>query len=342
MNRKALLLTALLLYCFSANAQLYNKPDHDTTYYRSFKGSIIARIYLARRYNVLKLEPPGNLSLPTMNYHANNPLSLGVGLTYRSFSASFSKGLDFLKSDAIKGRTHSTDIQLHIYKRKWVVDAIGEFYKGYYLNPFGLASPDGKSYYIRPDMGVQIVGASVYRVLNDQRFSYGAGLSQNAWQQKSAGSFLIGGEAFYTSINADSALAPHSVDSVYNSENIRKVHVFEIGPGIGYAYTLVIQKHYFLLGSFNANINFRFTREIGDGISKDKFGFSPNFILRLGTGYTTSKWSLGFVWVATSINTEGKASSYEYTMATGSYRLVYAMRIALNHKMKTIIGNDPY
>jgi hypothetical protein len=340
MNTKTSFLIGLLFYHFATVAQVYTKPDYDTTFYRSFKGSIIARVYLARRYEVLKLSPPGNLS--TMSYHANNPLSLGLGLTYRSFSASFSKGLNFLKSDSIKGRTQSTDIQLHIYKRKWVIDAIAEFYKGYYLNPFGLASPTGNSYYIRPDLGVQTVGVSAYRILNDTRFSYGAGLSQNAWQQKSAGSFLFGGEAFYTAIHADSALAPHKIDSVYNSENIHIVHIFEIGPGIGYAYNLVVQKHYFLLGSLNANINFRFSREIGNGITQDKLGFSPNFIIRLGTGYNTSKWSLVFVWVATSIQTEGKASGYEYTLTTGNYRLVYARRIALNRKMRKIIGNDPY
>src|SRR5580693_5668868 len=178
MNTKTSLFIGLLFTGFAAQAQLYLKPDHDTTYYRSFKGSIIARVYLARRYDELKLSPPGNLS--TMSYHANNPLSLGLGLTYRSFSASFSKGLNFLKSDSIKGRTQSTDIQLHIYKRKWVADAIGEFYKGYYLTPFGLASPTGNSYYIRPDMAIQTVGVSAYRILNDTRFSYGAGLSQNA------------------------------------------------------------------------------------------------------------------------------------------------------------------
>lgn len=342
--RKSLLITAFLFYIFSSTAQtayIRPKPDHDTTYYRSFKGSIIARIYLARRYNILKLEPPSYSGLPKMNYHANNPLSLGLGLTYKSFSASFSKGLNFLKSDNVKGRTNSTDIQLHLYKRKWVIDAIGEFYKGYYLTPNGIASPGGKDYYIRPDMGEQTVGVAAYRVLNDQRFSYGAGLSQNAWQQKSAGSFLIGGEAFYTAINADSALTPKVIDSVYNNENIHKVHLFEIGPGIGYAYTLVVQKHYYLLGSLNANINACFSREIGNGIKKDKMSIEPNFLFRVGTGYNCSKWSLGFVWVTTSIYTKGKTSGYEYTMRTGNYRLVYARRIAINHKMKKIIGTDP-
>ena len=276
------------------------------------------------------------------DHHATTPLNIGVGFTYRSFSFIISKGLNFLRSNTEKGTTHSTDLQLHLYKRKWTIDALGEFYKGFYLNPHGLATPDGRSYYIRPDMGVQLVGASVYRVLNDQRFCYGAGLSQNAWQQKSAGSFLIGGEAFYIATNADSSFAPHTVDSFYNQQNIRKLHIFEIGPGIGYAYTLVIQKHYFLLGSLNANINLRYSRELGDGVKDDKVGFSPNFILRIAAGYNSNKWGLGLLWITSSINTDGKGTGYDYKISTGSYRLVYARRFAINHKMKTILGPDEY
>lgn len=336
MIRVASLLTVYLLFHFSLSAQVSGRPDHDTTYYRSFKGSIIGRVYLSRSYFQLKLDPPGNLS--KMSYHANTPLSLGVGITYKSFSFSFSKGLNFLKSEKVKGATHSTDLQLHLYKRKWTIDALAEFYKGYYLNPHGLASPDGHTYYTRPDMSVKLVGASVYRVLNDQRFCYGAGLSQNAWQQRSAGSFLIGAEAFYIAIGSDSALAPHKVDTAYN---IRKIHLFEIGPGIGYAYTLVIQKHYFLLGSLNANVNVRFSREIGDG-GGNKIGFSPNYLLRLGGGYSTSRWGLNLLWLMTSVRTDGKNTGYQYSLSTGNYRLVYARRFAINHKMKDIIGTDPY
>ncbi len=340
MNRHTLLLTACLLFYFSSTAQTYDRPDHDTTYYRSYKGTIIGRLFFSRNYLQLKLDPPDDL--PRMGYHANNPLNIGIGMTYRSFSFSVSHGLNFLQSNTTKGTTHSTDLQLHLYKRKWTIDALAEFYKGFYLNPHGLASPDGQSYYIRPDMGVQLVGASIYRVLNDQRFSYGAGLSQNAWQQKSAGSFLIGGEAFYVSANADSALAPHAVDSLYNQENIHKLHIFEIGPGIGYAYTFVYNRHYFLLGSLNANINLRYSREIGNSLRDDKVGLSPNFIFRLATGYNSNKWGIGLLWIASNISTDGKSSGYTYKLNTGAYRLIYARRFAINHKMKKILGPDEY
>lgn len=342
MGRTFLLATAYLLYyfsakaqAFSANAQVAPKPDHDTTYYHSYKGSIITRVFLSRNYNQFELKPPGDL--PGMSYHANRSLNIGVGFTYRFISVSISKGLNFLQSNTKKGKTNSFDLQTHLYYRRWTIDALAAFYKGYYLNPRGLAAPEGQPYYVRPDIAMRTVGVSAYRVLNDKRFSYGAGLAQNAAQLKSAGSFLLGGQAFYMAINGDSALAPYKADTLYNQENIHKLHVFEIGPGAGYAYTFVFEKHYFLLASVNANINLRMSREIGNGISSDKIGLSPSTIIRLGAGYNTSRSGVSLVWFNSSASAEGKTSGYHYSMDMGSYRLVYVRRIAVGHRMKRIL-----
>jgi hypothetical protein len=321
---------------YSASIQYINKPDHDTSYYRSFKGSIITRVFFSRNYSEIKLDPTSDF--PKMIFHANTPLSIGVGITYRFLSISVSKGLNFLQSNTNKGKTSSFNLQLHLYKKKWTFDALTQFYKGYYLGQPNLESPNGQTHYLRPDMGLQTVGLAAYRVLNDQRFTYGAGLSQNALQLKSAGSFLIGGQAFYTSLHADSTLAPYNVDSLYGKQNIRKVHLFEIGPGIGYAYTFVWQRHYFLLGSVNANLNAAFSREIGESIRRDQVSVSANYLLRFGTGYNTAKWGLSAIWLTSSINAQGESSGFKYTMAVGSYRLVYVRRIAINRHMQKILA----
>ncbi|HLX91902.1 MAG TPA: DUF4421 family protein [Puia sp.] len=321
----------LLSFCFLAA-----QTGHDSAYYQSYKGSIITRVYFSRKYDIFKLTPH-DPSLPAMSYHANTTLSLGLGLTYRSLSFSFSKELSFLKSQERKGATNATDLQLHLYKQKWTIDAVGEFYKGYYLRPDGLAAPDGQSFYLRPDLGVQLVGLAAYRVLNDQRFSYGAGLSQNAWQKKSAGSFLVGGEAFYLATNADSSFVPATVDSAFASQNVRKLHLFEIGPGVGYAYTLVIREYFFLLGSVNVDFNLHFARELGNDISSDKIGFTPNFIFRVGAGYNLSRWGLNLTWMWSSVNATGGFSNYKYNVTAGNYRLIYFRRVAINRRMKRIL-----
>jgi hypothetical protein len=272
-----------------------------------------------------------------MSYHANTTLSLGLGFTYRSVSLSFSHALNFLKSDERKGQSNTTDLQLRIYKRKWAVDAIASFCKGYYLTPQGLATPNGEGYYIRPDLGLQLCGASIYRILNDKKFTYGATLSPNAWQKKSAGSFLIGADAFYVATNADSSFVPSVVDSQYSQRDIRKLHLFEIGPGAGYAYTLVVRQHFFLMGSFNIGVNLSYSREISENIGA-KFGIWGDYTFRIGAGYNDNKWHIGLSWIANHIDTEGSTSDYKYMFNTGGYRLVYSRRFALNRDMKRILN----
>jgi len=312
------------------------KDEPDTSYYKSFRGSVIPRVFLSRNYSQLHFKPGGGL--PEMHYHANTPLNFGVGIAYRYFSFSISEGLGFLQSEGRKGHTKSFDLQTHVYRRKWTFDALAQFYEGYYLSQPKLGPDDSRPYYLRPDMRLRMVGVTAYRILNDRRFSYGSGLGQGGLQQRSAGSFLLGGNAFYTAINADSSLAPRKVDSNYNEAGMRKLHLVVLGVGAGYAYTFVYQKHWFLLGSANVNYNVNFSREIGDGIRKARVGVSPNYIFRAGAGYNTPKWGVSFLWFTGGINTEGGYSHYNYSMQTGSYRLIFVRRFATNKRTKQLLN----
>ena len=329
----------ILLFCwtFSLRGQAQKiDPGPDSSYYKSFSGSVIPRVFFSRNYSQLKFDPPG--SLPVMKYHANTPLNFGIGVAYKFISFSISKGLGFLQSDSKKGSTKSFDLQTHIYRRKWAFDALAQFYQGYYLGQPNLGAANGSGYYLRPDMRLRMVGITGYRILNDKRFSYGSVLGQGGYQQRSAGSFLLGGNAFYTAINADSAFAPNKIDSNFNKDDIRKMHLFLIGAGAGYAYTFVYKRHFFLHGSVNANVDLNFSREIGTNIGSNKVDVSHNFIFRFGTGYNTYRWGLSLLWFTGGINARGGYSGYGYSQQTGSYRLVYVWRIPVNRHLRTMMN----
>ncbi|HTQ64948.1 MAG TPA: DUF4421 domain-containing protein [Puia sp.] len=335
MTKNITAIPIFLLLHISLSAQTIKKSDHDTTYYFSYRDQITGRIYLSRKYTVLKLTPPtGDIS--KMTYRANTTLNVGIGATYRSLTLNIGVGINSFNPNQEKGTTHYLDLQTHWYLRKWNFDFLGEFYRGYYLTPKGLGSPDGSSYYLRNDLAVNLGGVAVYRALNDKKFSYQAGLVQSEWQKKSAGSFLIGGEIYYGAIYGDSVLVPSLVDPAYQQLGIDKVHCFEIGPGIGYGYTLVFAEHYFLLASATINIDFRYTREIESNYDHyiDKADITPNFIFHAGLGYNSNRWSLSLLWVGDQIHIRGGASDYKYLFTTGNYRLIFAKRFAVNRKVK--------
>jgi hypothetical protein len=332
--QRALFFLILLIYCQKVTQAQGLGPDHDSSYYRSYKGTVIGRIYISRKYSILRMDPPNGLS--QMSYHANTTPSLGIGLTIGSITGSYSHGLGFFQNESRKGATSFDDFQLRVYKRKWTIDAIGSFSKGYYLRPEGLGAPLGQIFDLRPDLGNQLLGLGVYRVLNNKHFSYGAALSQNEWQKKSAGSFILGAEAYYIATQADSSFVPAQGDSSYYERMIHKLHSLQFGPSAGYVYSLVVDKHYFLMGSLNFGLNMGYNWELGNdkGI---KFGVWWDYVLRLATGYNSTRWSLSLSWLGGQVSSRGAVSDYRYFYDTGIYKLVYAYRFALNGDMRRML-----
>src|SRR5664279_5015277 len=205
------------------------------------------------------MNPPAPAT--AFQYRATTSLNLGLGATYHAFTLNIGIGISKFNPSNVKGNTKYLDLQGHFYARKWNIDLLGEFYKGYYLTPQGLAAPPGKEYYLRPDIGLSLIGFAFYRSLNQKRFSYQAGLLQNEWQKKSAGSLLYGGEIYYGAVHGDSSLTPTLIDSAVSLKEIDKFHFFSIGPGVGYAYTFVYKEHFFLLASATVNLAFRYSNE---------------------------------------------------------------------------------
>jgi hypothetical protein len=327
---------AVCLMVVPVSAQEKKIADHDSSYYSTYHEKLTARTYLSRKYTALKLNAPGS-SIPDMQYRSNTSLNIGVGATYKYLTVNIGIGINTFNPNQEKGKTHYLDLQSHFYARKWNFDLLGEFYRGYFMSPKGLGSVDNQTYYTRKDLAVQYGGFAAYRALNERNFSYQAGLVQNEWQKKSAGSVLVGGEMYYGAIHGDSVLVPAIIDASYLQRDIRKVHFFELGAGIGYAYTFVYHQHYFLLGSATVNLDLRYAREANPGNHADKMGFTPNFIFHAGAGYNAANWSLSVLWVDDQIHVRGPATDYMYRITTGNYRLIFAKRFALSHKQKKIL-----
>ncbi len=335
------MLLILVIIVSVSNGQKIFHDDHDSGYYNTYRSMLTARAYLSRKYTVLSFNPPE--PAPSFKYRSVTSLNVGIGATYHAVTVNIGVGINKFNPNEEKGKTKYLDLQGHFYARKWSIDLLGEFYKGYYLTPQGLAAPQGQPYYLRPDMGLSLIGFAMYRALNERRFSYQAGLLQNEWQKKSAGSVLVGAEVYYGSIHGDSTLTPTAVDPAQSVLNIDKFHFFSFGPGIGYAYTFVYRKHFFILGSATINLAFRYSEEISTDLDTraSRFAFRPNYILHAGTGYNSDKWSLSVLWVDTELLMKGKSTLYSYDVSVGNYRLIYARRFSLDRKTKKLLEPIP-
>ncbi len=322
-NGIVLLLATGIMY---AHAQTgYN----DTNYYKVYPGSVTARFYLSQKYTTFTLQQK---NAPDLSYWPNTTLNMGVGATYHNFSLNLAYGFPFINKDEEKGKTKYLDLQGHFYKPKTVIDFYGQLYKGYHLEPKGLAGT-ANAYYYRPDLKVNVFGLSVYHIYNSSRFSYRAAILQNEWQKKSAGTFLAGAEAYYGIMKGDSSWVPAAVANYYNKQGISKINYFSIGPGIGYAYTAVLLQHLYLTGSLTGSFHLSYTTETGTG-SQHQLSVNPVARFRVAAGYNSDTWNVSANWIGDRLPFKGAAGGGDYTLQTGNYRFIIAKRLMPGPKLK--------
>ena len=321
-----LAITFCLLVLFNPCSLTAQKvTPHDTGYYVTYPHTVMARIYLSKKYAPFTL--PSSGIVKDLEYRANTKLNLGIGATYNNYTLNIAYGFGFLNNNnADKGKTKGLDLDFHLFPNKLTVDLLGVFHKGYYLVPKGYAAANANSYYYRPDVKLTLVGVAAYRVPNAEKFSYRAAFVQNEWQKRSAGSVLFGGQVHYVSFGGDSALVPKQIQSGYAQAGIKKISFFSIGPGIGYVYTLVIDKHFYITTSLIGNLNLNFSTEDGTTQNK-KISLKPAAIYKGAAGYNSNTWSLVGSLAGNALLVRGASSSKDYFLPTGNFRLTVAKKI---------------
>ncbi len=303
------------------------KTSVDNGYYVTYPDKLILRLYLSQKYAPFTISSSKNNE--DLNYKTNSKLNLGIGATFNSLTLNIAYGFGFLNDEKEKGKTKGLDLQVHIYPHKWAIDLLGTFRNGYYLDPKDNNGLNLINYYQRPDFKRNVVGFAIFRVPNDHKFSYRAAVTQNEWQTRSAGSVLYGGEAYYGSIKGDSALVPVKASSNFEQAGINKINFLSIGPGIGYAYTLVIDKNFFITASATGSLNVNFSSEERAGNKQTNTSIIPGGTYKGAIGYNSSTWSAGVNIIGNALYAGSASSTQEYFLPTGNIRLILAKKIGL-------------
>lgn len=315
---------SLLKPC-SIHAQ--SKSPHDTSYYTTYPNKLTTRIFISQKYVHFTFPASGNVQ--DIEYKANTKINMGIGITWHNFSANLFYGFGFLNKDSAKGKSTGLDLQIHLYPRKWAIDLLIVSPKGFYIDPKGYGASNSNSYYSRRDIKYNLIGLSVYRVPNKEKFSYRAAITQNEWQIKSAGSLLYGGEIHYGSIKGDSALVPKSIQSGFPQAGIKNINFISVGPGIGYAHTLVIDRHFFITVSLVGNLDVNLFSEEGTNGKHKKTSAGPTVVYKAATGYNSSNWNISANFTGNASWLKGASSTQSYYLPTGAFRVVVAKRFEI-------------
>jgi hypothetical protein len=195
------------------------------------------------------------------DYKPNNPMQLGVGAAIKNSILNLSYGFNIgsrLKEEL--PRTKSIDFQLHHYNRKYLIDLYLQNYEGFYSDLWEL-----KFY---PEMQILQIGAEGAYIFNGERFSARAAFAQTERQVRSAGSFIIGAGNYYFRAKTETA----------------EMNYLQFGGNFGYAYSYVINAHWFLSGALTGGVYLNYLTD------KKKAGASFNTLARLSVGYNTDNW----------------------------------------------------
>jgi hypothetical protein len=310
-------------------AKAQKTPAHDTTYYVTYPGTLTGRFYFSKKYASFTL--PASNGGQDLDYKANTLRTMGIGATYNDLTVNLAYGFKFLNNNNDKGKTKSIDLQAHLFPHKWALDLLAIRHEGLSFAQKNYTGSDSNKNYYRPDIQQLFIGFSGYRVFNPQKFSFNAAMNQNEWQKKSAGSLLLGGLVYYGQIKGDSSLIPKQYENSFpKAVGINNVHFFSVGVGGGYAYTLVIAKHFFITGSgiVNLNADFSTVQDINDN-KANKTAFKPTTIYKAAIGYNSDSWDISATWAASTIWLKGDYFSSDFSIPTGNYRLIFSKKIAL-------------
>ena len=332
-----------LLAAFSAlcllNATAQNKKivvyrdstvddNADSRYILSYGKALVLRVFTGNNMSHFNVDGANK----DLHYAANFQPNIGFGVSYSFLTANFSFGVG--DPSEKKGKTNSFSFQSSLYYRKWAADVLIKTYKGMYLKN---DVPDVDGYYTNPKLRSDIFGVDLWRILNPDRFSYKAMMTQNEWQKRSAGSFLIGGEIYYGHVNAHDSIVPPAIAGTYLQRGVSNLSYVKLGPGIGYAYDFVFQRHWFIAASFVANMDASFNKEIRTSRSRWAFAWQPNYNFRIGAGYNSQNWNINFQYVNNGFPIRGAITEGKYSQYSGNYRLSFNHRFYLSKRKKKLV-----
>src|SRR5690606_19911226 len=182
------------------------------------------------------------------------------------------------------------------------------------------------------------VGLTGNYIVNADRFSYRAGFLQNEWQKKSAGTLLLGWQLVLGKVTADSPFVPESATDELTPSDVGRIGFFETGPSVGYAYQLVIGKHFYVMASLAGILTFGTI--VSEGETRDRSrSFLPNVTFHTFAGYNSEKWAISLTYTNSVVNIRGGLSDEWFSMDAGNVRLNFARRFRVKRDLLDGLGS---
>lgn len=309
----------------------------DSAYVRSYPHTVTVRLYSGEKISTFNLQDRARDR--QINYYPNNALTIGLGATIRGLGLNFSTRIPFRDTkDDLYGRTRRYDLQVHRYRPMLALDIYLQRYTGFHLNTLDDVSQVSGStrYTYFPNLRTYTFGASGMYIFNGKKFSLKAPVTQGEWQLRSAGSFLLGASFFTHFLRNDTTLIPeyYRHPEIYNGFQVQQIDNYGLTVNGGYAYTLVINRHWFLYGSAEAGAGpaYSLARDV-NGEQLSRVGLNVKTNLRFSLGYNADRWFGGLYAIYHTDRYPLPFADSRMSTSQGVFRVVVARRLSTRKKI---------
>jgi len=271
-----------------------------------------------------------------LNLSPNGQMNFGLGFNYKWMGLGVAFKLPLSKNDDdIYGKTKRFDFQLNIFARSFGIDFSTQYYKGFYVtNPADFISWNREEFPTLPNLEILSSELSAYYFSNNKRFSYRAAFVRNEIQKKGAGSPIFGAYVRYDlAVSPDGFVPKELPESVKDTFDISAFITTNYGLSIGYTFTFVIWKKFFINISMVPGLGSKTLKVYtSEGEFRTKPGLSGRYVGRLALGYEHKYFYLGLS--STSISNNVTYENLTLSSSTTKFRIFVGKRFDLKKKKK--------
>ncbi|MDR0365046.1 MAG: DUF4421 domain-containing protein [Bacteroidales bacterium] len=311
-----------------------NSLSNASEYIENHSDELLLRLYNIYKYNGFHFSIKGVEKPVRFSFSSAPQLNLGFGFNYKWLGLNFGFNFGFINPHLEKyGKESRLDGQFHLYPKKFVIDGIFQYYKGFYIRRSNVELPniDG-NYATMPELRLLNAGVNFLYSFNNREFSYQAAFVNNEIQKKSAGTVLLGGNILWEHLQSDPENMAEYYPNLYNdSVNFSKMYFLNFGIIGGYAYTFVL-KDFYISAAATPGINMEINNVSGD--DRDPYtGALFKFTVRIAAGYNKGRFFTSMIYFI-----DGNVGAHNYGdifYRTGNMRFSVGMRLNV-HKKKSL------
>ena len=260
-------------------------------------------------------------------------MSLGLGLNYKWFGIAANFGLPSSPEEIERyGETSKQDLHIGMYGNQASGFVNLQRYKGFHLRNY-VDTATGNHVKI-PSLETFSLNFSGLYFFNHKKFSFKSAYVRNAIQKKSAGSVALGAYLTYDASTSDVPLGDAGLpDSIQNKFGVLAIWSRTYGVSLGYSYTWVIKKNFFINGTLVPGMGAKKIRlTLSDESVEFDAGLAFRFDANIAMGYEAKNWLAGIT--ASTMNQIYEINGLVVSPSSTSMKFFVAKRFGLGKSKK--------